>query len=52
MDFWHPTSILLEKYGFRAVYGTQSSVKARLSSVIHDGEWFWRPARSKALVDI
>jgi hypothetical protein len=52
MDFWHPAGILLEKYGFRAVYDAQSSVEARLSSVIHDGEWFWRPARSEALVDI
>jgi hypothetical protein len=52
MDFWHPDGILLEKYGFRAVYDAQSSVEARLSSVIHDGEWFWRPARSEALVDI
>jgi hypothetical protein len=52
MDFWHPAGILLEKYGFRAVYDAQSSVEARLSSVIHDGEWVWRPARSEALVDI
>jgi hypothetical protein len=52
MDFWHPAGILLEKYGFRAVYDAQSSVEAKLSSVIRDGEWFWRPGRSEALVDI
>jgi hypothetical protein len=50
--FGTPAGILLEKYGFRAVYDAQSSVEARLSSVIHDGEWVWRPARSEALVDI
>ncbi|XP_059436965.1 uncharacterized protein LOC132170072 [Corylus avellana] len=52
MDFWHHAGILLEKYGFRVVYDAQSSVKAKLSSVIHNGDWFWRPARSEALVDI
>jgi hypothetical protein len=52
LDFWHPAGILLEKYGFRVVYDAQSSVEARLSSVINDGEWFWRPARSEALVEI
>ena len=30
MDFSHPAGILLEKYGFRAVYDAQSSVEARL----------------------
>jgi hypothetical protein len=40
LDFWHPAGILLEKYGFRAVYDAQSSVDARLSSVINDGGWF------------
>jgi hypothetical protein len=52
LDFWHPAGILLEKYGFRVVYDAQSSVEARLSSVINDGEWFWRPARFEALVEI
>jgi hypothetical protein len=52
MDFWHPPSILLEKYGYRAVYDAQSSVEAKLSSIIHNGDLFWRPARSEALVEI
>jgi hypothetical protein len=52
LDFWHPVGILLEKYGFRTVYDAQSSVEARLSSAINDGERFGRPARSEALVDI
>jgi hypothetical protein len=27
-------------------------VEAKLSSVIHNGDWFWRPARFEGLVDI
>jgi hypothetical protein len=30
--------ILLEKYGFGAVYDAQSSVEAKLSYVIHNGD--------------
>ncbi|XP_059434561.1 uncharacterized protein LOC132167566 [Corylus avellana] len=48
LDLWHPNGILLEKYGFRVVYDAHSSVEAKLFYVIHNGEWFWRPARSEA----
>jgi hypothetical protein len=27
-------------------------VEAKLSTVIRNGDWFWRPARSDALVEI
>ena len=43
---------LLDIYGYRAVYDAHSSVEAKLSSVIHNEDWFWRLARSKALVEI
>jgi hypothetical protein len=52
LDLWHPDGILIEKYGYRVFYDAQSRVEAKLSSVIHNGDWFWRPARSEGLVDI
>jgi hypothetical protein len=52
LDSWHPSGILLENYGHRVVYDAQSRVEAKLSSVILNGEWFWRPGRSKDLVEI
>ncbi|XP_059441055.1 uncharacterized protein LOC132173556 [Corylus avellana] len=36
----------------RAIYDAQSSVEAKLSSDILNGDWFWRLARSDALVEI
>ena len=52
LDLWHPSGILIEKFGYKAVYDAQSSIEDKLSSVIHNGDWFWRPARSEALVEI
>lgn len=43
---------MLDKYGYRAIYDAQSHLNSRLSSVIKDGLWFWKPARSNALVEI
>jgi hypothetical protein len=40
MDCWHPDGILLDRYGYRAVYDAQSSVEAKLPSMIHNGDWF------------
>jgi hypothetical protein len=34
------------------VCDAQSRVEAKLSSVILNGEWYWRPARSDDLVEI
>ncbi|XP_059436036.1 uncharacterized protein LOC132168952 [Corylus avellana] len=52
LDLWYPAGILIEQYGFRVVYDAQSNIEAKLSSVICNGDWFWRPGRSEALVDI
>jgi hypothetical protein len=49
---WHPSGILLENYGYRVVCDAQSRVEAKVSSVILNGEWYWRPARSDDLVEI
>jgi hypothetical protein len=47
LDFWHPDGILINKYGYRVVYDAHSRMEAKLSSVIHNGDWFWRHTRSK-----
>jgi hypothetical protein len=52
LDSWHPSSVLLENYGYRVAYDAQSRVDAKLFSVIFNGEWYWRPARSDDLVEI
>jgi hypothetical protein len=52
VDNWHPSGILFEKFGPRAVYDAQSHKDAKLSSVLSNGSWRWRPARSDALVEI
>jgi hypothetical protein len=52
MDNWHPFGALVEKFGFRIVYDSCSNLEAKLSSVLKDGIWCWRPARSEDLVEI
>ena len=52
LDWWHPAGILIEQYGFRTVYDAHSHIKAKLSTVICNGEWLWRPARLDDLVEI
>jgi hypothetical protein len=51
-DAWHPDGVLYEKYGHRVIYDAHSKLEARLDSVIIDGHWNWRPARSDQLVNI
>jgi hypothetical protein len=52
LDVWHPDGCLLEKYGHRAVYDAGSSLGAKLSTVIRNGDWFWPYARSDKLVEL
>jgi hypothetical protein len=40
LDSWHPYSILLETFGQRVVYDAHSTVEAKLSIVILNGDWF------------
>jgi hypothetical protein len=40
MDWWHPAGVLIEKFGYRAVYDAQNSLEAKLSSVIQNVNWF------------
>ena len=47
LDCWHLAGILLEQFGYRAIYDAQSSLEAKLASVIQNDNWAWRPARSK-----
>lgn len=43
---------LIERYGFHVVYNASSRLNSKLSSVLSNGIWCWKPARSKDLVDI
>ncbi|XP_059429242.1 uncharacterized protein LOC132163058 [Corylus avellana] len=52
LDWWHPVGILIEHYGFIAVYDAHSNIEARLSSIICNRDWLWRLARFEALVEI
>lgn len=52
LDNWHLAGILFEKYGYRVVYDAQSRIDALLSTVISNGGWCWKPAKSDDLVEI
>ncbi|XP_059429209.1 uncharacterized protein LOC132163025 [Corylus avellana] len=52
LDRWHPAGVLFENFGYRVVYDAISSLEAKLATVIQNGNWFWRPARSEDLVEI
>jgi hypothetical protein len=52
IDNWHPSGVLVERYGYRIVYDSQSRLDARLDSVIRNGNWCWKPAHSDSLVEI
>ena len=52
LDSLHPSRILFEVFGRRVVDDAHSNVEAKLSPVILNGDWFWRPARFEALVEI
>jgi hypothetical protein len=52
LEVWHPDGILLGKDGFRVVYDSRSSIDAKLSSMMKNGDWNWMPARSEELVAI
>jgi hypothetical protein len=49
-DWWHPSGVLLDKFGYRVIYDAHSRLNARLSSVIRDSNWFWGPRRSLILL--
>ena len=48
---WHPNGVLLEEYGHRIIYD-RSTFNAKVSSVLRNKEWVWRPARSENLMEI
>jgi hypothetical protein len=51
-DDWHSNGVLHVKYGPRVIYDAQNKLDARLSTVIKDVQWMWRPAQSNILVEI
>jgi hypothetical protein len=52
LDSWHPFGALFDKFGYRIIYDSQSSLSARLDAVLRNGSWCWKPARSDLLVAI
>jgi hypothetical protein len=52
VDAWHPFGALVDKFGYRVIYDSHSKLEAKLESVLKQGEWCWRPARSEELVAI
>jgi hypothetical protein len=51
-DTWHPAGCLIEKFGHRTIYDAGHNVGPKLSSIIKNGEWYWKGARSNNLVEI
>jgi hypothetical protein len=51
-DNWHPCGVLIERYGFRVVYDASSRLKSKLSSILSNETWCWKPAKSEDLVAI
>jgi hypothetical protein len=51
-DWWHLNGGPYEKYGYQVVYDAHSKMEARLSTVIREEKWNWRPARSEELVEL
>lgn len=47
-DPWHPKGPLLKHFGPGVLYGSGSSINAKLSSMIHNGVWKWPAARSRS----
>lgn len=52
LDWWHPSGILVDKFGFRVVYDAGSILEAKVASVMNGTRWSWSLARSEALVHI
>ncbi|XP_062162012.1 uncharacterized mitochondrial protein AtMg00310-like [Alnus glutinosa] len=52
LDDWQLDGCLLDKYGYRVVYDAGSSIDAKLSTIICNGEWYWPYARSDRIDDI
>jgi hypothetical protein len=52
LDVWHPDGCLLDKYAPIPIYEAGSSLDAKLSTIICNGEWNWPHARSDRIVDL
>jgi len=44
--------VLIERYSFRVVYDANSGLNSKLSSVLSNRIWCWKPARSEDLFEI
>jgi hypothetical protein len=51
-DASHPAGCLIEKYGYRPAYDAGHNIGPKLASIIRNGEWHCKSARSDNLVEI
>ncbi|XP_062145358.1 uncharacterized protein LOC133852602 [Alnus glutinosa] len=51
-DTWHLAGCLIDRYGYRVVYDAGFSIGPKLSSIIRNGEWYWKSVRSNSLAEI
>lgn len=51
-DNWHPTGLLMQKYGNRIIYGATFFLNAKVACLIVDSTWRWPPVKSDDLVAI
>jgi hypothetical protein len=52
VDNWDPFGALVNRFGHRIIYDSNSQLEAKLDYVINQGNWCWCPARSDDLVAI
>jgi hypothetical protein len=48
----YPLGVLYERFGSCVIYDAQSQLDSRLDSILSNGIWCWKHARSKELIDI
>ncbi|KAF7124827.1 hypothetical protein RHSIM_Rhsim12G0188500 [Rhododendron simsii] len=52
LDHWHTVGPLYKVFGDSIVRNVGSSLLAKVSSIIHEGEWQWPRQRNRAIMQI
>lgn len=47
-----PLGVPYNRFGHQELHSAASTVNAKMSSMLKDGQWYWQPARSNDLVSI
>ena len=51
-DNWHPLGPLYKRFGDEVAYNDGRSLQAKVSSIIHNGQWRWQRARNCVIRNI